>query len=377
MPWYSYTAIDEAGNLKKHSDYFLSKKSFLEETKNINVISYRKVFFKSFKIKKQHVIDFSFYMHKLLSNKIPLIYAIDFSIEALPSMKNILSNVRKKLNTGEKFSEILKIYPKVFDKIFIAHIEFGESIGKLDAHFKYIYDYLILKNKTKKTIKNSLIYPAIIGIFIFILLFCTHNFILPEFIKFLTIQDKPLPGSTTFLINFIKFTVTYFPIILISTFAFMLLCYKFQKYLFDTIILHIPFIGPLVFKHYLSLNLQIIAIFLKERLPILQILKKITKSTPNLWMQKKFELIENDMIEGKSFHEAFSRILGNANIIKIAEQNNFLSETLERIAEIQIQEMENTLNKVMKYLEPTLIVVFGFIIILIILAVWNPIYDTI
>lgn len=310
---------------------------------------------------KDELIHFVYCMHQLIVVRIPLVEALRCCLENMHSLRPYILKVIQDIQNGFMLSEALKQYPRVFDSLFINYVALGERTGK--SYFEYIYQYLLLKQNFRKHIKKALIYPIFVGVFIIILLYGLSQFLLPEFLNFLTEQHRVIPFSIYLLIFF----MCYAPYILLIIVISIIVCVKS-----DFLVLKIPIIGKWVEKYYVGLYFKIVSIFLSEKIPLTNALAFANNAISNISMQNRFIKVLENLKSGQRLYESLPY---DKSFIKIAEEYGFLADALEKLSVIKEKEVENDLDMFTKILEPLLIVVLGSIIFLIVFAIWSPLYD--
>lgn len=94
--------------------------------------------------KKVDIVRFSRSMGLLLSSGIPIVSALELSIEVLTrkDLKNLLENSKKMVYAGKEFSQGLRAQKGVMPTIVVKLIELGESSGSLDKAMADVTEYM-------------------------------------------------------------------------------------------------------------------------------------------------------------------------------------------------------------------------------------------
>jgi len=112
------------------------------------------------KIQPKKEIAFKLFTRKSVSDKDLAIFTRQFAVvleAGLPIVKSleilaeqqknayfkeVLKDIKVKVETGSSLSDALAEYPKVFDNLYVQMVRSGESSGNLDIVLKRLADYL-------------------------------------------------------------------------------------------------------------------------------------------------------------------------------------------------------------------------------------------
>ena len=95
-------------------------------------------------------------------------------------IKAFLSEVRSNLEKGQPFYISFAKYPRLFDSVFVNLIKAGEASGNLDQILENLSVSLEKQQDIKNRIRGVLIYPIILLITSFLILFFLVTFALPK-----------------------------------------------------------------------------------------------------------------------------------------------------------------------------------------------------
>ena len=113
------------------------------------------------------------------------------------SFKQIASGISK----GSTMSEMLDRYPEVFNEMYRALVNAGETSGLLPSTLDRQAKLLESLAKIKSQIKSAMAYPSAIAILTLIIVFIMMLFVIPIFVDIYDQSGAPLPGITQFLID--------------------------------------------------------------------------------------------------------------------------------------------------------------------------------
>ena len=217
-------------------------------------------FFKQ-KIKPQDIVIFSKQFATMVKAGLPILQVLDMLGSQLdnPSLKEIVVEIKKKLEGGTTLSKCFESYPKIFDNIYVNLIKAGEASGKLDVFLLKLVESLEKKERIKKKIKGALMYPMVMfTVAITVMVFMLIK-VVPVFAKMYDGMGIPLPTPTRVIMNASDFMrgsggLTLFIVLTISYFSFKYLTTKNEKIRFwwHGRVLKLPIFGEMILKSMLA-----------------------------------------------------------------------------------------------------------------------------
>ena len=96
------------------------------------------------KIKSEDVVIFSKQFATMVKAGLPILQVLSMLRDQLenPSLKEVIEDIRRKLEGGVTLSTCFNNYPKLFDNVYVNLIKAGEASGKLDVFLLKIVDSL-------------------------------------------------------------------------------------------------------------------------------------------------------------------------------------------------------------------------------------------
>ncbi|MDD5134778.1 MAG: type II secretion system F family protein, partial [Phycisphaerae bacterium] len=210
MPRYAYTALAGGGKTVKgtvtaESPYSARKQlrargihatNIKQEAAESEVKSGLLSFFR--KAKKTHIIEFTKQMSILLNSDIKLTESLSVMIEQISDarFKNVITDMRDRVVTGESFTDAMGDYTEYFDVIYISMIKVGEATGTLGKTMETISLFMEKRRRIEAKVMTAMIYPmCIVTIGIGAIIFLT-TFVLPKIIIQLKKAGMQLPWIT-------------------------------------------------------------------------------------------------------------------------------------------------------------------------------------
>src|ERR671918_2549767 len=127
------------------------------------------------------------------------LYVIEEQTES-DKLRETFVEVRKDVEAGLALSDALKKHPDVYNDLYVAMVEAGETGGILDSTLIRVAEQLEKDAALRRQIKAAMIYPSMIGGFAFIVLFALVAFLVPVFEKIFNDFGGDLPAITKFTV---------------------------------------------------------------------------------------------------------------------------------------------------------------------------------
>lgn len=299
-------------------------------------------------------------------------------------VKRIALGVRSSVVEGNSLAQALEQFPNAFPTLFRATVEAGEQSGKLDYILERLADYVERRQVMQQKLVLATVYPAILSLVAISVVVLLLTYVVPQVVEVFTSIDAKLPALTTGLIalsDFLRDFGIYLLILMaVGTFVFrrMMLNDTFKRRVHRNI-LRLPMIGRLVRGANAGRFTRTLGILFGSGVPILDALQIGTQVVSNLPMRDAIEAAAIRVREGASLSRslAASKLFPpiTVHLIASGESSGTLDDMLDRAAENQEREVENTVAAIMGVFEPVLILVMGGLVLLIVLAILLPIFD--
>ena len=360
--------------------------SIKENTVNKSDLDLAEIF-ESKKVDIQDLVMFSRQMYSLTKAGIPLTRAINGLLQTTNSvaLKKALEVVYTDLNAGTNLATAFKKHDHIFAPLYVSLIHVGENTGQLEKAFQQIAGYLELEQKTKQRIKSATRYPMFVSIAIILAVIVINVLVMPQFTKmFAAFHAGELPLPTRMLMASSTFFLNYWLQLLISTAG---LIYGFSnyiktisgKYWWDRLKLKFPIIGDIIYRSLLARFSRTFSMMFRSGVPLINTLNIIAEVVDNAWVSGKILEMRDGIEKGESIlvvatrTKMFSPLI--LQMIAVGEETGQLDEMLEQVAEFYEEQVDYDLKKLSDYIEPILIVFIGAIVLILMLAIYLPMWE--
>jgi type IV pilus assembly protein PilC len=297
---------------------------------------------------------------------------------------HIIRQVALKLEQGSSLSDALKMYPRVFNELFVNMIGSGEVSGKLEDVLAQLFLQTKKQYELTSKIKGALTYPAIVvvamvGIGIFML-----TYVIPKITSVFTDSGTPLPLFTRMLIGTSDFLVNNWILSSIGALVLIVVIWQIMhtekgRYYWEAIILHTPIIGPIIKKVNLARFSRTAGSLLKTDIMIVNAFRITANIVGNLHYRKAIMDISDQIKKGgqineviKTYPQFFPPMV--TQMITIGEQTGEISNILGDLAEFYEGEVDQVMQNLPSIIEPLLILLLGLGVGAIAIAVIMPMY---
>ena len=191
----------------------------------------------------------------MIENGIPLIQALGLLKEQQKKVhfEEMIEAIIKAIENGASLTEAIEPYPKVFNSLYVAMTEAGETSGRLDVILRQLVTYIEKAAKIKSQIKSAMAYPAIIVGVATIVIILLLTFVVPTFAEQFQENDTPLPAPTVFVLAMSDFLAQQWDAILLTFVVGAIIFNQWRqtengRKIFDKHILKFPIIGDVLTK---------------------------------------------------------------------------------------------------------------------------------
>lgn len=301
-----------------------------------------------------------------------------------PRARQLVAAVRGDVVAGHSLAEALSRHPAAFPDIYVALVRAGERAGGLEAVLGRLADYLETTQAMRARMAQALLYPAVVTVIAVAVIAGMMVYVVPQVVTVFRHGDRALPLLTQALIVFSDFLRVALPWLLIALVAGIFLAVRALRQpalraRVDAALLRVPLLGSLLRTQGSARFAQTLAILVGGGVPLLAAL---AAARDVLWaapLRAAVDVAIQQVREGGSLAAALTRTKQFppllAHLVGSGERSGRLDAMLDRAAAQQQGEVAQRTALLVGLLEPALIVAMGGIVLLIVLAVLQPILE--
>lgn len=335
----------------------------------------------------QEKVNFARHLSVTIKSGIPLIEGLKLIQGQTPStkLKSIIGEIIDDVNGGTTLAESLERRKRVFGEFFISLVKVGETSGNLAETLLYLSQELKKQRDVNHRVRGALIYPIVIlFVTIAITIFLTV-FIFPKILPIFVSLRVQLPVTTRFIIQLLTFLSEYGfyvlgGLVLAAVGTKLILMVRKIHFVFDAMLLHLPFVSRILVSVTMTNFLRSLAILLKSGMTLIDALE-VAKGT---FHNFSYKWVVDEMITSVRRGEEMGRALVGkqklfppmvVGMIQVGERTGKLEENLLYLAEYYESEVDDLVKNLTTTLEPFLLLFMGLIVGFVALSIITPIYQ--
>jgi type II secretory pathway component PulF len=342
--------------------------------------------FVSRRVKRVDIIECVRNLSVMLTAGIPLLSALEDSIEATEnkSLKSALSDAKKDIELGLNFSDALSRQKGVFPDILIRLVKVGESTGRLDKSLTDVADHLQRIEDLSQAIKRSLFYPVFAIVTTTGAMIFWFVYVLPKIMNVIQEMGVELPFITQALMAVSNAISTYWYVIVGIVSACIIAIQVMRtrektRYYYDYMLLKLPIVKLIVYNKLLVLFTEQMRILIVAGLTIDRTLDIVAGVIDNLVFRRAIVAVRENVLLGSRIsdtlkdHKIFPPMV--TRMVNAGEKSGNLDTQFAFLAGYYIKRLDDISSKLGKMIEPILLSIVGLVFILILMAVLLPVYE--
>ena len=300
-----------------------------------------------------------------------------------PHFAGQLLNVTERVKTGEALSSAFEAQGG-FTSVYTTTLLAGERSGNLLEVLERFVSFQRISLTFRKKLTASLIYPCVLIVIVFGLFIFLITFVVPSFATLYDQMGTHLPWLTTALLQFGVEAQHKGPWVALALAGLGYLLFRYSKTpkgreQVDTIRIHMPLFGKIWIKYQVALFARTLSTLLTGGLPLIPSLETSAKSIASMRISKAVFSAIVTVREGKSLADSLTKTKvfpGVAlEMITVGEQTGALPQMLNSVSEFFEEDVETTLTAAMALIEPMILLVMGVFVVIILIALYLPIFS--
>ncbi len=294
-----------------------------------------------------------------------------------------LDDVATRLRTGQSLSEAFEAQgnvPLVYTTTLLA----GERSGNLEEVLQRFLDFQRVSLTFRKKLRASLIYPVFMIVMITALCVFLITFVVPRFAELYDQLGTKLPGLTLALLSMGQYAQHdgWWTAILLAGAGYALVRWTKTEagaVFIDRVRIGTPGLGSVWLKYQVGLFSRTLSTLLTGGLPLVPSLETAARSIDSRQIARAVASSVEGVREGKRLSQSLesTRVFPELSIemIEVGESTGALPQMLNSVAEFFEEDVQTSLAAIMSLIEPALLVVTGLVVVVILLALYLPIFS--
>lgn len=301
----------------------------------------------------------------------------------------ILNDVADDVAAGYPLADSFAKYGSGLPTTFIETIRAGEQSGGLDSAFRRLSEYYKKSSRTKDKVRSAMIYPSFVIIVAVIVVAIIMVLAVPTFKSTFESMGTELPFVTRALIATSDFMTNYWWVIvgLIAGIFFGIKLAKRNEEFhmwWSHLGVSLTPRWPQVIRRInrMSASAQFastMSTMVGAGLSVIDATQVTSRVLSNYWMGQKLAETRPDLEAGKTLYSclvstgAFPDLV--CEMTSVGEQTGSLEHTLDVLSDYYDNEVETATSRALAVLEPVTIIFLAGFVVLILLAVYLPLFS--
>jgi MSHA biogenesis protein MshG len=301
-------------------------------------------------------------------------------------LREALENMIESLESGHDLSSSFARAPGIFSQLYVGLVAVGEATGTLENSFLRLGQHLAQQQDIDDRVRSALRYPAIVMLVIAAAIAVLTMFVIPKFAPLFRMLGNQIPWPTRVIIGASDFAQHNWQQCIVAVAlgvlgANRLLHTERGRALWHRLKLRIPVVGTLLHQSILARVTRTLSVSLSAGMPMLQTLATLARSTGNDYMTEVIHRLRDAVERGEPLARA-ATVAGMfpplvLQMIAVGEETGALPELLDEVAGFYEREVNYTLKNLSAAIEPILIIFVGFMVLILALGVFLPMWDMI
>jgi type IV pilus assembly protein PilC len=321
----------------------------------------------------------------LLEAGLNLKAALDLLVEQQkkPKVKALLSTITQDLTKGDRFSEAVRKH-KAFSTYEYFSLKIGEETGNLREVLHKLSHFYLQKIEQRRALIGALTYPFIVMCTAVLAVGFMLTFMVPLFSDIFGRVGGELPALTRFVINLSEHFASGLGILfLLVVGVFFLHRYftRFDSYKqgYYAVLIRIPVVGPFLRTTYMLRFTESMTLLINARVPLIEALELSNKMVRFYPLSNALEGIGKMILKGKTLEEGMRAYpifdVKTVSLVKVGEASNQLHLIFRKLSDQLEGELKHRAKVLGNIVEPLIIVFLGFVVALILISMYLPMFE--
>lgn len=394
MESFSYKAVSAAGKDVKGSVEAESREEAARKIKEQGLVPVsigkqgaldKDVNIPIFKGKKIPARDMSVFCRQfasILKAGVSVINALEMLAEQTENkkLKEAIVNTQSNVEKGENLSDSMR-QNDAFPSILIDMVRAGEASGSLENSLTRMAIQFEKDAKLNGIVKKAMMYPIVLICVMIGVVIVMLTFVIPSFMTMFEDLDSELPVTTKAILAMSNSLKNYWYIYIIVVVGIVVGVQMYKKtdngrHNLDKLKLKIPVFGLLQTKSACASFARTMSTLLQAGMPMIDALEISASTMKNVLFYDGLEKVKNGVSLGLPLSNQlkatglFPAMV--VHMVGIGEETGNVEEMLTNSATYYEEEVEVQTQTLTSLMEPIIIVLMAFVVVLLIMAIYQP-----
>ena len=338
------------------------------------------------KIKLYDLVVMSRQLASLVRAGITVIEALDTVAEQSdnPTLVETLQLCRIDILAGESMAQALAKHPKVFNELYVALVDAGETGGMLEETLEVAAEQLDKQASMREKVKSAMTYPILVIVASVLVVLFMLVFIVPVFKTVYEQFNAELPSITKLLILMSDVIVNWWYIVVVVVIATAIGIKAYYstnegRHVIDAFKMKVPLLGSLLRKIAIAQFTQTFTGLSRGGVPIIGALRVAGSTSGNVIIRDAVWQVSDSIREGSplsaSLEETGQFPPMVTRMIASGEKSGNLDEMLAELTHFYERDIDHQVDRLTRLMEPILTCVVGGIVLFVLLSLYMPVFS--
>jgi type IV pilus assembly protein PilC len=366
----------------------------LDVSEKNEAMKLEKLFDRFRSVKMRELAVFSRQFATLVASGMPMLrslYTLEDQTED-ERLSEAIAGVRQDVEAGSSLSDAMARRPQIFDKLFRAMVESGESSGRLEEALDRIAYQIEKLDALKREIRSAILYPAFVFAAGLLVMLAVVIFIVPIFADAFkeAVSDQPgesasLPALTQVMVSISGFLKGYWFIWVPGTIGGVVGFLQWKKTdmgrtQWDHVKLRLPMhIGDIVQKAAVARWSRTFSGAVASGVPLLESIQLTGQTSGSAPVEEAMDEVYASVKSGGTLAHpieqaaVFPPMVGH--MVSVGEESGQLEAMLTKVADFYEAEVDTKVKALTSLIEPAMIVIVGGMVGFIVIAMYLPLFS--
>ncbi|HEV3319794.1 MAG TPA: type II secretion system F family protein [Solirubrobacteraceae bacterium] len=337
-------------------------------------------------VKAADLAVFSRQLSTMISSGMSILRALYVLEEQTESkfLKETIVAVRKDVEAGLSLSDAMSRHPKVFNPLFVAMTQAGETGGVLEGSLMRVADQLEKDASLRRQIRSAMVYPTLVITFAVGVMLALVAFLVPVFENVFKQFGGELPAITKVSVAMSHAVTGYWWLLFAVTGVVVVAFLKWKssswgRPQWDRFRLRLPMkIGTIVQQVAVARWSRTLASLTSAGVPLLQALEITGRTGGNIAVEDAMDGVIASVKRGGTIAAPLAQApifpTMVTHMVGVGEETGALDSMLDKIAEFYEDQVEASVKALTSIMEPVMIIVIGGIVGFIVISMYMPLF---
>lgn len=288
--------------------------------------------------------------------------------EADARIEAMIGNLAERIGNGESLADALAAWPRAFPVVLRAMVHAGEQSGMLPTVLASVAAFLEWRLSVAATVRQALIYPAVIAVAGYGLLLLLLGFVLPRLTGIISKLGTELPAASRILVDVSTVVAEHMPEVMAvsaAAVAVVVLAVRSDagRVLLTGLLARLPVAGGIVRTLITAQLCRSLSALLHAGLTMPYALQLAGDAILQRRVRDDVHHARERILGGNKVTESLAEIAllppVALSMVRVGEDSGRLPETLQHLSSVYDREARDAVKRGLALLEPAITVVLG------------------